>query len=107
MFLLADGFATGTFLILLGGVLIFLAIGRWHSRGGVEIMDQDRQQRWGVQAHIEDHDIGEMLHAENTRRARRGEAPETVNQVVERVSREELGRLQTEEQRQQPNKTPK
>ena len=99
MFLFADTFATVTALILCGGVLLFLAIGRWHSRSGTEIMDQDRQERWGVQAQIEERDVGEMVQAENTRRRQRGQAPETEEEVVERVGREELGRLRAEESR--------
>jgi len=99
MVLVADVFATVTALLLLGGLLMFLAIGKWHSRSGTEIMDQDRQERWGVQARIEDTDVGEMLGAENERRRRRGEEPETEQQVVQRVGREELGRLREEERR--------
>lgn len=106
MALLADTFATVTALILFGGVLLFLAIGRWHSRSGTEIMDQDRQERWGVQARIEERDVGEMVQAENERRRSRGQSPETEGDVVERVGREELGRLRAEEDRETREQPP-
>ena len=99
MLLLADAFATVTALILVGGVLVLLAIGRWHGRSGTEIMDQDRKERWGVQANIEDRDIGEMVRAKNDRRTRRGERPETAHEVVDRVEREEKGRLRADSRR--------
>jgi len=62
-------------------------------------MDQDRHERWGVQAGIEERDVGEMVQAENARRHRRGQAPETEGDVVERVGREQLGRLRAAEDR--------
>lgn len=99
MVLFADTFATVTFLILASGVLLFLAIGRWHARSGTEIMDGDRKQRWGVQAEIEERDIGEMVAAENVRRRRRGRSAISEEQVVAKVGREQLGRLRADDAR--------
>jgi hypothetical protein len=101
MAVLADAFATVTFLIIFGGVLLFLAIGRWHSRSGTEIMDQDRKERWGVQAEIEEGDIREMVDAGNVRRRRRGRPEVSEDQVVRDVGDVELGRLRTEARREQ------
>ena len=93
MTLLADTFATVTALIIFGGVLLFLAIGRWHSRSGTEIMDEDRKERWGVQAAIEERDIGEMVDADNERKRERGEPETSREERVDQVSADEVARL--------------
>lgn len=64
-------------------------------------MDQDRKERWGVQADVEEGDIGEMMEAGNERRRRQGRPEASEEQLVEEVTGAELGRLQTDDARRE------
>lgn len=58
------------------------------------VWDKDRQRRWETQAKIEEREVGEMIGAQNERRAARGDRPLTRREIDARVAAEQRRRIE-------------
>jgi hypothetical protein len=68
-------------LIVFGGLALallgLLALGAWNPRSIGELTDRSDERRLADQAMIEEHDVDEMVDAQNANRSRRGKDPLT------------------------------
>lgn len=100
-----DLFSLIVFGSLTSVVLILLALGRFSGRRADDITNEDRHERWGAQAAIEERDIGEMVEGQNVYRRRRNRPPITAAGVQRRIGREERDRLALAEAEQDGRRT--
>ena len=84
-------------LIVFGSLVVVVAVlfglGRFSNRRADDITNEDRYERWGAQAEIEERDIGEMVAGQNVYRRRTNRRPTSVGQVFRRTGQEQRRRL--------------
>ena len=97
-----DLFALIVFGSLIAFVLTLLALGRFSGRRAGDITNEDRYERWAVQAEVEKRDIGEMVEGQNAYRRRRRRPPVSVAQIFRRTEQEQQGRLAQPEAKRRP-----
>ena len=72
-------------LIVFGGLglllLAMLALGAWNPSSIAELTGRSDERRIGIQAEIEERDVGEMVDAHNVSRRRRGKAEVSEEEI--------------------------
>ncbi len=97
-----DEFGVFVFGMLIVGVLVFLAIGKWYPGSGAEQVDWKPTRSPELEVELELDDVDQMIEAQNERRRARG-APEISEDEVraeveegERWRREQAARYEAE-----------
>jgi hypothetical protein len=67
-----DGFTVLVVVFLVGGLLVFIAIGRYHPKSGAEVLDWKPTRSHEDEARLEIEDVDQMIEAQNERRRRAG-----------------------------------
>lgn len=90
-----DGFTIVVTVFLIGGVVVLLAIGRYHPKSGAEVLDWKPTRSHEDEVRLELEDVDQMLEAQNERRRRSGRSELTEDDVraeVEKHEREQRDR---------------
>ncbi len=90
-----DGFTLVVAAFLIGLVLVFLAIGRYHPKSGAEVLDWKPTRSHEEEVRLELEDVDQMIEAQNERRRRAGRREITEDDVREEVrahERDQRGR---------------
>ena len=88
-----DEFAWLTTGFLIGGILIFLAIGKWYPGSGAEQVDWKPTRSPELEVELELDDVAQMLEANNERRRASGRPELTEDGLREELAAEEERRL--------------
>jgi NH3-dependent NAD+ synthetase len=95
-----DGFTLLVTAFLIGAVLVFLAIGRYHPKSGADVLDWKPTRSHEEEVRLEFEDVDQMLEAQNERRRRAGRPEITENDVREDVKEHEREQRERSEQYQ-------
>ena len=79
--------------LIIGGVVALLLIGRFSNRHTDDITKQGERETLGELNRLEELEVGEMVEGQNVYRRRRGQRELTESGVRARVGAEELARL--------------
>jgi hypothetical protein len=89
-------------LIVLGGigivVLVLVLVGRFYPGTGADILDWRPTRSYETEIELELQDVEQMIEAQNRYRRQRGEAEITEDEVRESVIREQVERLDREQE---------
>jgi len=92
-----DEFSVFVFGMLVVGVLIFLAIGKWYPGSGAEQVDWKPTRSPELEVELEIQDVDQMIEAQNERRRARGAPEITEEEIQERVHEDERWRREQSE----------
>ncbi len=84
-----DGFTAVVLVFLVGIVLVFVAIGRYHPKSGAEVLDWKPTRSHEDEARLELEDVDQMIEAQNERRRRSGRTELTEDDVRGEVEAEQ------------------
>jgi hypothetical protein len=84
-----DGFTLVVTAFLIGVVLVFLAIGRYHPKSGAEVLDWKPTRSHEEEVRLELEDVDQMIEAQNERRRRAGRREITEDEVREDIREHE------------------
>jgi hypothetical protein len=92
-----DGFSVLVLVFLVGAVLVFLAIGRYHPKSGPEVLDWKPTRSYEDEVRLELEDVDQMIEAQNERRRRSGRREISEDEIRTEVEQEERARSQRAE----------
>jgi hypothetical protein len=88
-----DTFSLIWSVLIVGGVLALLAVGRFSRRSTGDIATRGEREKLGELARLEEREVGEMVEGQNVYRRRTGRRELTESDVRARVGAQELARL--------------
>jgi hypothetical protein len=88
-----DTFSLIWSVLIVGGVVALLLIGRFSRRRTTDIGTRGERETLGELNRLEEHDVGEMVEGQNVYRRRRGQRERTESEVRSKIGAEELARL--------------